>query len=77
MKTKLFCLLMTAILAVGHAYAAPFDDLLARFNSHVSAATANQFFQQLLSENFLDEPLQFDKTTPPRHTAGAGVVLGR
>lgn len=55
---------MTVLLAVSQANAAPFDDVLTRFNNRVSVATANQFFRQLLSEEFLDEPLQFGDNTP-------------
>lgn len=39
--------------------------LLKRFNDNVSATTANAFFQQLLSEEFIDETIHFDDNTPP------------
>ena len=40
-------------------------DLLTRFDNDVAAPTANAFFQQLLNEGFIDEPLRFGDATPP------------
>jgi len=58
-------LIITALLLTGLALAAePFDERLAAFSEKEDAASANAFFQTLLDEEFLDEPLVFGPDTP-------------
>ncbi|MCR5131935.1 MAG: tetratricopeptide repeat protein [Prevotella sp.] len=40
------------------------ERLLQEFNHHQSVATANSFFEELLKEGLLDEPMTFDQNTP-------------
>ena len=63
-KTILYAIYAILLLHTTTVWAAPFDQRLKAFEESPTAATANAFFQVLQEEQFTDEPVVFNGSTP-------------